>query len=73
MDRRHVQTMVNLTGGVGSGLKETVARLQQPHPGRFVVFTEPSWDRLLDPGYPKWQADELSRAREAGAEGGKVG
>ena len=72
MDRRHVQTMVNLTGGVGSGLKETVARLQQPHPGRFVVFTEPSWDRLLDPGYPKWQADELSRAREAGAKGVKV-
>jgi predicted TIM-barrel fold metal-dependent hydrolase len=72
MDRRNVQTMVNLTGGVGSGLKETVGRLQQAHPGRFVVFTEPSWDRLLDPGYPKWQADELSRARDAGAKGVKV-
>jgi predicted TIM-barrel fold metal-dependent hydrolase len=72
MDRRNVQTMVNLTGGVGSGLKETVGRLQQAHPGRFVVFTEPSWDRLLDPGYPKWQGDELSRARDAGAKGVKV-
>ena len=72
MDRRNVQTMVNLTGGVGSGLRETVTRLQQGHPGRFVVFTEPSWDRLLEPGYPKWQADELSRARDAGAKGVKV-
>jgi predicted TIM-barrel fold metal-dependent hydrolase len=72
MDRRNVQTMVNLTGGVGAGLKETVGRLQQPHPGRFVVFTEPSWDRLLEPGYPKWQADELARAKDAGAKGVKV-
>jgi predicted TIM-barrel fold metal-dependent hydrolase len=72
MDRRNVQTMVNLTGGVGSGLKETVGRLQQPHPGRFVVFTEPSWDRLLEPGFPRWQADELARAKDAGAKGVKV-
>jgi predicted TIM-barrel fold metal-dependent hydrolase len=72
MDRRNVQTMVNLTGGVGSGLKESIGRLQQPHPGRFVVFTEPSWDRLLEPGYPKWQADELARAKDAGARGMKV-
>jgi predicted TIM-barrel fold metal-dependent hydrolase len=72
MDRRNVQTMVNLTGGVGSGLKESIGRLQQPHPGRFVVFTEPSWDRLLEPGYPKWQADELARAKDAGARGVKV-
>ncbi len=72
MDRRNVQTMVNLTGGVGSGLEESVAALQQAHPGRFVVFTEPSWDRLLDPGYPKWQADEIARAKEAGAKGVKI-
>jgi predicted TIM-barrel fold metal-dependent hydrolase len=72
MDRRNVQTMVNLTGGVGAGLKESVGRLQQAHPGRFVVFTEPWWDRLLDPAYPKWQADELARAKDAGARGVKV-
>ena len=49
MDRRNVQTMVNLTGGVGSGLQESV-RTFSGHPTRFVVFTEPSWDRIADPG-----------------------
>jgi predicted TIM-barrel fold metal-dependent hydrolase len=72
MDRRNVQTMVNLTGGVGSGLAESVATFQRPHSNRFAVFTEPSWDRLLEPRYPQWQADELGRAKTAGAKGVKV-
>lgn len=72
MDRRNVRTMVNLTGGTGSGLQEAVKTLQAAHPGRFVVFTEPSWGRASEPGYPKWQADELGRAKAAGALGLKV-
>lgn len=72
MDRRNVKTMVNLTGGVGSGLAQSVSSFDGPHPGRFVSFTEPSWDRLLDPGYPAWQADQVGRARAAGARGVKV-
>lgn len=71
MDRRNVQTMVNLTGGVGSGLQETVKTFGA-HPERFVTFTEPSWDRTADPGYPAWQADELARAKANGARGLKV-
>ena len=72
MDRRNVQTMVNLTGGVGSGLTTSVAAFQQAHPGRFVVFTEPSWDRIARPGYAAWQAEELARAKAAGARGVKI-
>ncbi len=72
MDRRNLQTMVNLTGGSGAGLAETVSTLQKAHPGRFVVFTEPSWDRIVEPGYAMWQADELQRAKAAGARGVKV-
>jgi len=71
MDRRNVQTMVNLTGGVGSGLLESV-RTFQSQPARFVVFTEPSWDRIIEPGYARWQAEELGRAKAAGARGVKV-
>ena len=71
MDRRNVQTMVNLTGGVGNGLRETTRTFQDP-PARFVTFTEPSWDRIAEPGYAAWQADELGRARDAGARGLKV-
>jgi predicted TIM-barrel fold metal-dependent hydrolase len=72
MERRNLRTLVDLTGGVGTGLTESVRTFQQPHPDRFVVFTEPSYDRITDAGYAKWQADELARAKQAGARGVKV-
>src|SRR4029077_12634197 len=31
MDRKNVRIMVNLTGGVGKGLEETIRKFQQPH------------------------------------------
>lgn len=72
MDAKNLKTMVNLTGGVGAGLAENVAKFDRAHPGRFITFTEPSFDRILEPGYPKWQADEIERAKAAGARGVKV-
>jgi predicted TIM-barrel fold metal-dependent hydrolase len=72
MDKRNIRTLVDLTGGVGSGLVESVRTFQQPHPDRFVVFTEPSYDRIVDATYPAWQADELGRAKAAGARGVKI-
>jgi predicted TIM-barrel fold metal-dependent hydrolase len=72
MDARNIRTIVDLTGGVGTGLAESVKTFQQPHPDRFVIFTEPSYDRIVEPGYAKWQGDELSKAKAAGAKGLKV-
>jgi len=72
MDRKNIRTMVNLTGGYGKALEEVIAYWQNPHPGRFLVFTEPWWNRLPEPGYPRFQADELARANQAGARGLKV-
>jgi predicted TIM-barrel fold metal-dependent hydrolase len=72
MDRRNIRIMVNLTGSAGEGLSEAIRTFQQPHPDRFVVFTEPSWDRVAESGYATWQADELARAKAAGARGIKV-
>jgi predicted TIM-barrel fold metal-dependent hydrolase len=72
MDRKNVGVMVNLTGGVGKGLEETIRKFQQPHPERFVTFTEPWWERSNQPGYSKFQADEIVRAHQAGARGLKV-
>jgi predicted TIM-barrel fold metal-dependent hydrolase len=72
MERRNLRTIVSLTGGVGAGLADSVRTFQQPHPDRFVVFTEPSYDRIAEPGYAAWQADELARARQAGARGVKI-
>jgi len=72
MDELNVQTLVNLTGGAGDGLRETLDDVVGPQPGRIVTCTVPSYDRLGDPDYPRWQADELARAKDAGAIGLKI-
>jgi len=72
MDRKNIRIMVNLTGGSGKGLHEAIQKFQQPHPDRFLTFTEPTWDRVNQPGYDKFQADEIVRAYHAGARGVKV-
>jgi predicted TIM-barrel fold metal-dependent hydrolase len=72
MDRKNIRTMVNVTGGHGQGLVEVIAKWQTAHPGRFLVFTEPWWERSNEPGYAQFQADEIARAHQAGARGLKV-
>jgi predicted TIM-barrel fold metal-dependent hydrolase len=72
MDRKHVRMMVNLTGGTGAGLASSIKQFEKAAPGRFLTFTEPSWSRLLEPGYPQAQADEIEKAKQAGARGLKV-
>jgi len=72
MDRRNIRILVNLTGGSGKGLEETIQRFDKTHPDRFITFTEPTWDHSNQPGYPKYQADEIEKAHRAGARGLKV-
>jgi predicted TIM-barrel fold metal-dependent hydrolase len=72
MDRKNVRIMVNLTGGSGKGLEEAIHTFQQPHPDRFLTFTEPTWDHANQPSYPQFQADEIARAHRAGARGVKI-
>ncbi|HUS06394.1 MAG TPA: amidohydrolase family protein [Bryobacteraceae bacterium] len=72
MDRRNIRFMVNCTGGYGKGLEEAIRVLQQPHPNRFVILTEPAWARIEDPKYPQIQADLIQAAHNAGARGIKV-
>jgi predicted TIM-barrel fold metal-dependent hydrolase len=64
--------MVNLTGGVGLGLQESLQRYQTAHPERFLTFTEPRWNRANTPNFPREQADDIARARQLGARGLKV-
>ncbi|MBI4876817.1 MAG: amidohydrolase family protein [Acidobacteria bacterium] len=72
MDRKNIRTMVNLTGGRGAALENTIARWQKAHPGRFLTFVEPSYGKSGEPGYPRFQADEIEKAHNAGAKGLKV-
>lgn len=72
MDRKNIRTMVDVTGSYGDALQSALAKIQEPHSGRFIVFTEPAWSRASDPGYPKFQADQIAAAHKAGARGLKV-
>jgi predicted TIM-barrel fold metal-dependent hydrolase len=72
MDRRNIRVMVNLTGGRGAGLREAVQKFDKAKPGRFLTFTEPWYSRVDEPGYPKWQAEQIQQAVRDGARGLKV-
>ena len=72
MDRVNLATMVNLTGGIGTGLRESIASYQTAHPGRFLTFTEPRWSAITNPRYAREQAQEIEAASRLGARGLKV-
>jgi len=58
--------------GYGQVLEQTINYWQRPHPDRFVVFTEPWFDKITEPGYPQFQADQIARAQALGARGLKL-
>ena len=72
MDRKNVDVIVNLTGGVGDGLEATLERFDRAHPGRFLSFTEPSWNALERDDFPRFQAEQIAKAHELGAKGLKL-
>ena len=72
MDRKNIYSLINLTGGYGSGLAETVKKYDHAHPDRFITFTEPSYELFLQPDYPKLQAQAIEQAQRDGARGLKI-
>lgn len=72
MDRRNIHTLIDLTGGFGQGLVDTVQKFHVPHPDRFIIFTEPWYPKTNQPGYAQFQADAIQKAHQAGARGLKI-
>jgi hypothetical protein len=72
MDAVNLHTMVNLTGGSGTDLVTTIGNYDRAFPKRFVTMTEPTWSRASEPKYAAWQADEIGKAKSAGAVGLKI-
>lgn len=72
MERKNIRAMVNLTGGYDHGLAETVAKYDHTYPGRFYTFTEPSYSRFKEAGYPTIQAQAVEQAHRDGARGLKI-
>jgi predicted TIM-barrel fold metal-dependent hydrolase len=71
-DEINLKTIINVTGGWGDELKKNVNDLQERYKGHFVNCVTPAWDKAAEPGYAKWQADELANARKMGAVGLKI-
>ena len=42
-----------LNGGYGDDLREVISKMQKAVSDRFIVFTEPAWDKASDQGYSK--------------------
>jgi predicted TIM-barrel fold metal-dependent hydrolase len=72
MNQKNIRSMVNLTGGYGPGLADTIARYDRAYPGRFFSFTEPSYEHWKDLNYPQLQADAIAQAHQQGARGLKI-
>ena len=72
MDSINLQVMVNLSGGSGERLKQTVQAMKGRYPDRFVVFANLTFDDLNEPGYGKRAAARLDQDFKNGAQGLKI-
>ena len=72
MDTINLRVMVNLSGGTGEQLKNTVAVMKGRYPDRFVVFSNMSYDDLNTPGFGKRVAARLEQDVKNGAQGLKI-
>lgn len=71
MDAAGVRTVVNLDGGWGERLKETLAALDEAHPDRFLTFALVNFDGIDDEGWSQREADRLEESFRLGAKGVK--
>jgi predicted TIM-barrel fold metal-dependent hydrolase len=69
MNAAGVRTVVNLDGMWGERLTETLAALDQAHPGRFLTFAQISFDGLDDEDWGRREAKRLEESFLAGARG----
>lgn len=69
MDAAGVRSVVNLDGGWGDRLKETLAALDQAHPGRFLTYALIDFDGIDEPGWSDREAKRLEDGFRAGAKG----
>ena len=72
MDAAGVRTVVNLDGGFGQRLTETLAALDEAHPGRFLTFALLDFRGIDDPNWGLREAQRLERSFRAGAKGLKI-
>src|SRR5437762_3211942 len=69
MNEAGVRTVVNLDGGWGEKLKETLAALDDAHPGRFLTFAQLNFAGINDDDWSQRETKRLEESFVAGAKG----
>jgi predicted TIM-barrel fold metal-dependent hydrolase len=69
MDAAGVRTVVNLDGGWGERLKETIAALDQSHPDRFLTFALINFEGIDHEDWSQRETARLEESFQAGAKG----
>ncbi|MGH7477599.1 MAG: amidohydrolase family protein [Longimicrobiales bacterium] len=72
MDAMNMRALVNLSGGTGERLAETVRAMNERHPGRFIVFANLDFEGIDDPAWGERAAAQLERDVANGARGLKI-
>ncbi len=72
MDQLNMAVMVNLSGRGGEQLKRAVLNARQNAPGRFVVFTNVSFDGFDDPDWTERTVRQIEEDVKNGAQGLKI-
>lgn len=69
MDAAGVRAAVNLDGGWGERLTETLTALDNAHPGRFLTYALLDFSGVDEPGWSDRESARLRTSFEAGAKG----
>jgi predicted TIM-barrel fold metal-dependent hydrolase len=69
MDAAGVRTVVNLDGGWGERLKETLSALDEKHPDRFLTFALIDFGGIDEEGWTQRESERLEASFKAGAKG----
>ena len=69
MDAAGVRTVVNLDGGWGPRLKETLSALDEAYPGRFLTFALLNFSGIDNDNWGQREAKRLEESFQAGAKG----
>ena len=72
MDQINLRLIINLDGGSGERLKQTLARFKGRDPNRFAVFANLDFSTINQPDYGKRAAAQLEQDVKNGAAGLKI-
>ena len=72
MNEAGIRTVVNLDGGWGDNLKETIEVLDKSHPGRFATFALINFEGIDDPDWSQRESKRLEEGFQQGARGLKI-